>query len=176
METKYSGYTIMFNETDEKFTCDIGEDGEENIISAEKISTIKNKIDKIGDAPKQKSQTCIEIVGYGTSMRVRDIKVGTFGISRYSDKSAGVTYKDGKYTDRKKYTQYSLKNVLALPSDSDQLKLVQALRDEMVSVGNEFVKIEESYKEKMKNLEAELRKIAREVEPTIEMSELPKWN
>ena len=174
MNTNYQGYTIKFDERDEKFICDIGENGESSIISAEKISTIKNKIDKIGQAPKQKSQDAIELMGYGVDIRTRAVRVGTFGKMRYSKYGAWVSYKSGRSTEKRRYEgDYKLKDIRVV-SDENKAE-VDALIKELETQKNQFETIKDAYKVSMGNIEQKIKELSTPVQPTVSDDELPDW-
>lgn len=178
METTYHGYTIKFNEKEEIFFCNIGGTGEdENIITAEKISTIKNKIDKIDEAPKQKPQECIELMGYSTEIEVSEIKVGSFGFDRWNGDrpSAWVTHKEGRTTSREKYTPYSLDRVYTLPTDPEALKTVRESMEKISLKRKEFEVIAKKYEQELSDLKSEIILNCEKVRPTVDKENLPYW-
>jgi hypothetical protein len=173
METTYQGYIIKFDEAKEKFICDIGENGESNIISAEKISTIKNSIDKMEEAPKQKSQDAIEFINWGEDLEVREVKVGAFGLLNLSRLSAWVTSKDGRHTVRRRYREYDLGKVRVVPEESKNE--VNFLIEEIKSEKESFQKIKDAHLKKLEDNKRKIEILSAQVKPTIKEEDLPQW-
>lgn len=180
METKYSGYTIKYNESENRFECTVekieGEKVEPQTLFAETLTKMKAKIDKLGEPttnaqPKQKG---LEVTKLDDKWVVSPVTVGTFGLvlHNYGNRVyAWVTSKGWRSRDERNRvdtsSSWNFKFYNDTPKNRELLQKIADLR-------NEVDTLQVTNNKKVEVIEGKLK--SQIVKAKIKSEDLPVWD
>lgn len=180
METKYSGYTIKYNEQENRFECVVdkidGEVVEPQTIYADTLSKMKARLDKVGEPTtnKQPKQKCLEVcIGKDDKFVVSPVSVGTFGkVHSYSIRIYAWVTSIG-YRGREERNRVDTSSSWNFKFYKDTEK-VRGMLQEIADLRNAVKDLEKINNKKVYTLEKKLE--SHKVKPLIKDEDLPVWD
>lgn len=173
METKYSGYTIKYNEETSKFEVALPD----GVIGRDTLAGVKSYIDKLGDENvKQKQQKALYIYDYRASNpEVKEATIGTFGRLKSGWRRGvyvwitKIGYRGRKERVRESVSSYG-HSIDFYHDTAGNRKILQSMVDKLKALKDFEVKTNDEVAKLKSKLDEEV------VKQLVKDEELPVWD